>query len=113
MSGEHELSESRIDAAQDQPDSKLPAAPEPSGPPQPVEKKPFMGCGCTGTAIALLLAGGVGFLLLSPTTTMGATRSLRIEREKRTVEIDRAWTEAHPAARCNGGPSPKGTERSR
>jgi hypothetical protein len=75
--------------------------PEPAGPPQPLAEKPAAGCGCTGTVIALLLAGGAGLLLLPDvlmTRTSGATRSARLERENRAVQIARALADAHPAA---------------
>jgi hypothetical protein len=76
---------------------------EPSGPPQPIAEKPSPGCGCTGTVIALLLVGGAGLVLFPSLCgqTMGATRSVRIEHEKRVAKIDAAMAEAHPITQEN------------
>jgi hypothetical protein len=83
------------------PSAEEPAAVcEPSGPPQPLAKKPTTGCGCGGTALALLLVGGAGLLFfpLLCGGTMGATRSVRLEHEKRVAEIDAAMAEAQSVA---------------
>ncbi|MBN2477261.1 MAG: hypothetical protein JXB62_21820 [Pirellulales bacterium] len=66
--------------------------PDPSGAPAPIcQNDP--GCSLASTLIALLVAGGVGLLLLPALdfrATRGATRSARLQWQERRSEIQQA-----------------------